>query len=101
VQNCQWGENLITATTLCKAMQITTPTPGYIEFPVGSMFWAQSKALKPLLEKSFAIQDFEEELGQTDRTIMHAIERLISHTALAQGYSIALLENPHKSYYYP
>lgn len=101
VQNCQWGENLAAGQAISKACKLPPPPPGYIEFPVGSMFWAQSKALKPLLEKSFGIQDFEEELGQTDCTIMHTIERLITHTALAQGYSIAVLQNPHQSYFYP
>jgi lipopolysaccharide biosynthesis protein len=101
VQNCQWGNNLIVANELCAAMNVHTPAPGYIEFPAGSMFWAKTAALKPLLEHPFAIEDFEIEAGQTDRTIMHAIERSLSHICLAQGYPVALLSNPSSISFYP
>jgi lipopolysaccharide biosynthesis protein len=101
VQNCQWGENLKAASALCQAMQIPAPSPGYIEFPTGSMFWAKTAALKPLLEHPFAIDDFEVEAGQTDHTIMHAIERSLTHIALSQGYPIALLEYSSTISYYP
>ena len=101
VKNCQWGENLFAATALCKEMQITAPSPGYIEFPTGSMFWAKTAALKPLLEHPFALDDFEVEVGQTDHTIMHAIERSLTHIALSQGYPIALLRYPSAISFYP
>jgi hypothetical protein len=101
VQNCQWGENLKAASALCNQMHIAVPAPGYIEFPTGSMFWAKTAALKPLLEHPFAIDDFEIETGQTDRTIMHAIERSLSHICLAQGYPVALLSNPSSTSFYP
>ena len=101
VQNCQWGENLISANQLCAALNIPTPAPGYIEFPAGSMFWAKTAALKPLLEHPFTFEDFEIEAGQTDRTIMHAIERSLSHICLAQGYPVALLRNPSSTSFYP
>jgi lipopolysaccharide biosynthesis protein len=101
VQNCQWGESLQAASTLCKSMQIPAPLPGYIEFPAGSMFWAKTAALKPLLEHSFIPEDFELESGQTDRTIMHAIERSLTHIAISQGYPVALLKYPSALSYYP
>lgn len=101
VQNCQWEDNLLAATTLCKAIQITAPSPGYVEFPTGSMFWAKTAALKPLLEHSFTIDDFETENGQTDGTIMHAIERSLTHVCLAQGYPVALLRYPSAISFYP
>jgi lipopolysaccharide biosynthesis protein len=101
VQNCQWGENLKTASALCKSMQLPVPSPGYIEFPAGSMFWAKTAALRPLLEHPFAPNDFEVETGQTDGTIMHAIERSLTHIALSQGYPIALLKYPSAISCYP
>ena len=101
VHNCQWGENLKTASNLCESMQIPVPLPGYIEFPAGSMFWAKTAALKPLLEHSFTIDDFETENGQTDGTIMHAIERSLTHIAISQGYPVALLKYPSTISYYP
>jgi lipopolysaccharide biosynthesis protein len=101
VQNCRWGENLIAANALCKAMQITAPSQGYVEFPTGSMFWAKTVALKPLLEHPFAQEDFDLENGQTDGTVMHAIERTLAHTSLSKGYPIALLRYPSAISFYP
>jgi lipopolysaccharide biosynthesis protein len=101
VQNCHWGENLKNTSALCESMQIPTPSPGYIEFPSGSMFWAKTAALKPLLEHPFALNDFETETGQTDHTIMHAIERSLAHISLSKGYPIALLRYPSAISFYP
>ncbi|RUY51967.1 hypothetical protein EN981_11565 [Mesorhizobium sp. M7A.F.Ca.CA.001.13.2.1] len=47
-----------------------------IDFPSGSMFWARSKALKPLLDLNLVATDFPEENGQLSLTNAHAIERL-------------------------
>jgi lipopolysaccharide biosynthesis protein len=101
VQNCQWGDNLKAANALCETMKIPTPSSGYIEFPAGSMFWSKTIALKPLLEHPFALEDFEIEAGQTDHTIMHAIERSLAHISLSQGYPIALLRYPSAISFYP
>jgi lipopolysaccharide biosynthesis protein len=101
VQNCQWGENLKTASALCESMHLPAPSPGYIEFPTGSMFWAKTAALKPLLEHPFAQEDFDLENGQTDGTVMHAIERSLTHTSLSKGYPIALLRYPSAISFYP
>jgi len=101
VQNCQWGENLKAASALCNQMNIAAPAPGYIEFPAGSMFWAKTSALKPLLELPLTLEEFDQENGQTDRTIMHAIERSLTHICLAQGYPVALLRYPSAISFYP
>lgn len=101
VENCQWGCNLPVAEEFCRSANLPLPPPGFIEFPAGSMFWAKTAALKPLIDKPFLVDEFEEELGQTDNTIMHALERSLSHIALSQGYSIALLHDPKLNRYYP
>ena len=101
VQNCQWGENIKAASALCNQMHIAVPAPGYIEFPAGSMFWAKASALKPLLELPLTFEEFDQEYGQTDRTVMHAIERSLTHICLAQGYPVALLRYPSPISFYP
>jgi lipopolysaccharide biosynthesis protein len=101
VQNCQWAENLKAASALCNQMHIAVPSPGYVEFPAGSMFWAKASALKPLLELPLTLEEFEREDGQTDRTLMHAIERSLAHISLSQGYPVAVLRNPSMFPVYP
>lgn len=101
VHNCQWGSNYPRGKALCKALGISAPADGFIEFPVGSMFWANTQALKPLLEHGFALEDFEEELGQTDNTLMHALERSLSHIVVSQGFPIGVLANAAQAAYYP
>ena len=55
-------------------------------FPAGAMFWARAAALAPLLKLSLRLSDFEEEFGQTDGTLSHAIERLFPIAARLAGY---------------
>jgi lipopolysaccharide biosynthesis protein len=101
VLNCQWGGNFEAGTQLCRSLGIPPPEPGFIEFPVGSMFWANTAALRPLLEKSFTADDFDQELGQTDNTLAHALERSLSHIAASSGYQIAVLKDPSLLSSYP
>lgn len=101
VQNCQWGDNYAKANALFGTLGIPAPEDGFIEFPVGTMFWANVNALKPLLTHSFALEEFEPESGQTDNTLMHALERSFTHIALSQGYRIGILPYPSSTSYYP
>jgi lipopolysaccharide biosynthesis protein len=101
VKYCRWSGNLEMAQDLCRRLKITNPIPGYIEFPVGSMFWATTEALKPLLEHNFLAEDFDIEQGQTDDTLMHALERSLSHIAISQGHAIAILHDPNQASFYP
>lgn len=58
----------------------------YLDFPVGSMFWASSKALQPLWDADWSYDDFPLESGQLDGTIAHVLERTICLVADTQGY---------------
>ncbi|WP_297574237.1 rhamnan synthesis F family protein [uncultured Deefgea sp.] len=55
------------------------------EFPGGSMFWCRGRVFDSLRALNVFVDDFEPELGQTDGTLAHAIERLFPLVAYHQG----------------
>ncbi len=56
-----------------------------LSFIAGTMFFAHTEALMPLLKLKLNDFDFPEECGQTDGTLAHALERLISVSCLISG----------------
>lgn len=74
-----WGSNLEIAQSLLDKNNISVDLAKefpVIEFPQGSMFWARSSFLKPMLTLSLRFEDFPKEPIGIDGTIAHAIERL-------------------------
>jgi GT2 family glycosyltransferase len=81
-----WGGNLETAMRLAERMGFPLDPAAVLDFPSGSMFWARSAALRPLLDLDLSVEDFDEEEGQIDGTMAHAIERLYFHTCERAGF---------------
>lgn len=65
-----------------------------LDFPSGSMFWARSAALKPLLDLDLSFEDFPAESGQEDNTLAHAIERLYAITCELSGHDWVKIARP-------
>ncbi|WP_419729136.1 rhamnan synthesis F family protein [Lichenicola sp.] len=88
-----WLSNRHLAQPLFDRLGVEAAVPrGMFDYPLGGMFWARSSALSKLLGHDWTPQDFPPELGQTDGTIMHAIERSIVLIAADAGYGFAELD---------
>lgn len=90
-----WGTNFAAAETFARdklAMHLSLE--GKIDFPSGSMFWARSAAIKPLLDLNLSIDDFQPEQKQMDGTLAHIIERLYFFICEQAGYRWIKIANP-------
>lgn len=62
------------------------PKKGFIQFPVGSMFWARTHAISQLLQCEWSYDDFPEEPFPDDGTIAHVIERSLGWITEQNNY---------------
>ncbi|HGZ70878.1 MAG TPA: glycosyltransferase, partial [Nitratifractor sp.] len=72
---------------LCE--QCSVPFSEEYTFAGGTMFWSRTDVIKPLVELFESGRlEFEEERGQKDHTIAHAIERFFGILVKAKGMTI-------------
>jgi lipopolysaccharide biosynthesis protein len=88
-----WGLNFGLAKSFGNKLGMSINKSDPLDFPSGSMFWGRSAALKPLLDATLAYSDFPSELGQTDGTTGHVIERLYFLVCAAAGYKFLKVVN--------
>jgi lipopolysaccharide biosynthesis protein len=55
-------------------------------FPLGTMFWARTAALKPLLELGLLWDDYPAEPVPGDGSLLHALERLLPFVVEKAGF---------------
>lgn len=87
-----WGGNAEHCAKLAARLGFEFEEIVDMKFAAGTMFFAQTKALLPLLNLAIDEDDFDEELGQTDGTFAHAVERIFSLSCAAA--SLSILEQP-------
>jgi hypothetical protein len=86
-----WMGNRDHAVTLMHRMKLKTDLPErFINFPVGTMFWARPQALKPLFDLNLDWSDYPEEPIPPDGTMLHAIERILPMISEQSGYRNAV-----------
>ena len=84
-----WTLNRSPAEALLERMGIAANLPEHFFFPVGTMFWARTDAIAPLLEIDLGWNDYPAEPVPYDGTVLHAIERLFPVVAQHRGFEIA------------
>lgn len=67
---------------LYEKLEIEIPSK---QFTAGSMFWFRPQALENIMQATHQIQ-FDEESGQDDGTMAHALERVIHSVVEKNGY---------------
>lgn len=82
-----WAYDFPLARGLARRLGVDIAQDRLLDFPAGSMFWARSAALRPLLDLGLTWEDFPEEKGQVDATPAHAVERLMLYAAEKAGYT--------------
>lgn len=89
-----WTDNFEIARDLAARAGIRLDRERALDFPSGSMFWARSAALRPLLDLGLTFDDFPPETGQLDQTPAHAIERLFLYACERAGYRWLKIARP-------
>jgi lipopolysaccharide biosynthesis protein/glycosyltransferase involved in cell wall biosynthesis len=88
-----YGSNEQNVLSLATRLGLTAENLNSLNFVAGTMFTARIKAIEPLLELGLRDDDFEEEAGQTDGTLAHAIERAFSASCFASGLRVSSISD--------
>ncbi len=81
-----WSLDRDIAIDLAARMDPAMVVPRFIDFPIGTMFWARPAALKPLFDAKFEWSDYPEEPVPIDGTMLHALERLLPVVCRHAGF---------------
>ncbi len=80
------GSNVDRVLTMAGELGLAPTSIMKLGFFAGTMFIARVDALAPVLNLVADYDEFEEEAGQLDGTLAHALERIFCACAIAQGY---------------
>jgi lipopolysaccharide biosynthesis protein/glycosyltransferase involved in cell wall biosynthesis len=84
-----WTRNKAAARALAARMG-HDKLPDTFNFPVGTMFWIRSAALKPFVDLRLDWDSYPPEPVMIDGTMLHALERLFAVVPALRGWSTAV-----------
>lgn len=82
-----WGSNFERVAALLQHIEVPVDKDR-LSFPAGSMYWLKPQILELLRGLQLSVEHFDPELGQTDGTLAHAIERAMGVMVDAAGLQI-------------
>lgn len=84
-----WTANRVPAENLAKRMGLAS-LPDHFNFPVGTMFWAKTQALKTIADMDLKWDDYPAEPLPYDGSDLHALERLFGVIPTMAGFKTAV-----------
>lgn len=88
-----WSGNLAFGRELGERMGLAS-FPSQFNFPIGTMFWARTAAIAPLMGLGLQWDDYPVEPLGYDGTMLHAIERLFPSVVASRGFRSAVTHVP-------
>ncbi|MBL4929606.1 glycoside hydrolase family 99-like domain-containing protein [Fuscibacter oryzae] len=82
-----WGSNLACARQLLARIEVGVEAEA-LAFPAGSIYWLKPLVVGLLKSLRLTPQMFEEEAGQLDGTLAHAVERALGYLAASAGLQV-------------
>ncbi len=89
-----WDGNYPAGRRLARRMGFRITPRHVLDLPSGSMFWARSAALRPLLDLGLRLAEFPPEENQVRGTLAHAIERVLLFVCERAGYRWIKVADP-------
>ncbi|WP_169166130.1 rhamnan synthesis F family protein [Cellulomonas taurus] len=89
-----WDLNREFGEQLAARFGVDGPLPTHFDFPLGTMFWARTEALRPMLEAGLVWEEYPAEPLPIDGTALHALERLIPFVVESRGFRYAKTQVP-------
>jgi glycosyltransferase involved in cell wall biosynthesis len=89
-----WSSNREHAQMLANRLRLGRLPYENINFPVGTMFWARSAALKPWVRLKLGWDDYPPEPLPYDGSVLHAVERLLPTVTEHAGLRLAVTNVP-------
>jgi glycosyltransferase involved in cell wall biosynthesis len=89
-----WSDNRNSALSLAAKMGLPAPKDMAFNFPIGTMFWARSSAIRQLIALNLDWNDYPQEPLSRDGTMLHSIERLLPFVAKAAGFRSVVTNVP-------
>ncbi|HIF9075039.1 TPA: rhamnan synthesis F family protein [Photobacterium damselae] len=81
-----WLKNLNEGKQLAEFYGVNINSKGFLNYPVGGMFWVRPQAIRNILEKKYTYDDFPDEPLPADGSSLHALERIFGDVAKSNGY---------------